>query len=95
MLFQCGVVCDCELCATIRRPRKSCVKPIKIRLISNRGALKSLDRNGLCANWMEEREEGPVQLAPTAAVIFLSESTLREETAGEGDGKTLFALTPG
>ena len=33
-----------------------------------------------------------MELAPTAAEIFLGESTLGEEMAGEG--KTLFALTP-
>ena len=90
----CGVVCVC-------RPRQSCVKPTKTRWISNRvifdeGALKSPDTlfgsNGLCAKWGEEGEEG-MELAPTTEVIFLRESTLGEETAG--DGKTRFALTPG
>ena len=81
------------------RPRKSCDKFTKTRWISNRvifeGPPKSPDilfgSNGLCAERGEGEED--MELAPTAAEIFLGESTLGEEMAGEG--KTLFALTPG
>ena len=47
--------------------------------------------NGLCAKWVEGTED--MELAPTWAMIFLWESAVGEETVG--DGKTLFALTPG